>query len=136
MLPSGCGMSRSPHKTQTKPSTPGYGPRPPKPRPTGKSGARCRCVRRFWLPTAAAMSVPGVRIGQACAADDPGFPPLSLIVTLVVAVGVVTFGLFLQWRADRDPWVAFWPARDAGERFRAAVELSPDAILVHSGGHY
>jgi diguanylate cyclase (GGDEF)-like protein/PAS domain S-box-containing protein len=82
------------------------------------------------------MAVQSVAIGQAYAADDPGFPPLSLIVTLVVAVGVVTFGLFLQWRADREPLVSFWPARDAGERFRAAVELSPDAILVHSGGRY
>ncbi len=72
-------------------------------------------------------------MGQAHAADALGLTPLSLVVALAVAVAVVALGLFLRWRADRQPWVGFWPATAAADRFRSAVELSPDAILVHSG---
>ncbi len=90
---------------------------------------------RSRAPAAAlAVLIQGVALGPAHGADAPGLANLPLGVALVLTLAVVTFGLYLLWRASRGLGLRLWPLSVAEDRFRAAVELSPDAILVHSSG--
>jgi diguanylate cyclase (GGDEF)-like protein/PAS domain S-box-containing protein len=82
---------------------------------------------------AAALLVLGVHGGEAHAAPETFASPLPL--GLIVAAVVAT-ALYLVWRAARHSGSSMWLLVPVANRFRAAVELSPDAVLVHAAGRF
>ncbi len=68
------------------------------------------------------------------AADTTELTPLPLMFVLALGGLVFALALFLRSRTTLRPGAWAWTDSAAQDRFRAAVELSPDAILVHSDG--
>jgi diguanylate cyclase (GGDEF)-like protein/PAS domain S-box-containing protein len=70
----------------------------------------------------------------ARAAEATELTPLPLMFALALFGLVFALALFLRSRTTLRPGAWAWTDNAAQDRFRAAVELSPDAILVHSDG--
>jgi diguanylate cyclase (GGDEF)-like protein/PAS domain S-box-containing protein len=70
----------------------------------------------------------------AGAAEATELTPLPLMFALALGGLVFALALFLRSRTALRPGAWVWTDNAAQDRFRAAVELSPDAILVHSNG--
>jgi diguanylate cyclase (GGDEF)-like protein/PAS domain S-box-containing protein len=70
------------------------------------------------------------------AADASGLVHLPLLSAPVLGGIAIALGLLLIWRTAIRLGARASTDTAAQDRFRAAVELSPDAILVHSGGRF
>ncbi len=102
-----------------------------------RSGLR-ECVRGTPLPPrvaragCAALTLLLSDIARGAEASE--LTPLPLMFALALGGLVFALALFLRSRTALRPGAWAWTDSAAQDRFRAAVELSPDAILVHSDG--
>ena len=80
-------------------------------------------------------AAPALLLSEAVhAAEATELTPLPLMFALALGGVVLALAFLLRSRTALRPGAWAWPDNAAQDRFRAAVELSPDAILVYSDG--